>query len=415
MTKPQRIFVAVLTLLVGVGLLFVGFTTRNAEKGTTNDSETSGLPEEVSLLTYGEPVSYSASVPAHWKLYKNKELGISFMYPPTMRVEQYVKSHISLVSGAEKTEIACNEERPEVPPWISFSFMNNPENLSLEDLAGALQVFDNPTVVHPVTFAEQRGLLYESRYLDGGIRKNLFIEVFDRAVQVDWWPDINSDEEWKNTIHTVLSSLSFPEVERKSMYELEPMSSDYETDYRLVFYDESGSKRVLLNNVNTLAGVYLQEFYFPVGKEKIYFSSLAYGSDSPWSDLYKYDLSTSTFQRMNISDFIRSERFLSPDKRWIAGYNTRSEKTVGTEESLYVFDLEKDEMEEEVRLEGGNLTFMETCQAEIADVCWGSDLQWLDDNSFEYKVYRADGPTMCKSDSNTHFPLFETRRAVLTP
>ncbi len=387
----------VAALLIAATLLFLGF--RSPRKMVDiSDVKT----EESQTFSYGDPILYTESVPDEWQAYQNRELGISLKYPSTMEIRQ--PDAQSRVTVAEEEKISCDEPlglSNTAAPWISFSFLDNQDQLTLENFVHTQILLDRFTTAHPVTLGEHQGFLYSQHHPSGIVSEEIFMEVFENIVHVDWH-DIPAHG-------TILSSVIFSKPDKKNMYELESQ--------QLIFYDFEGNKHTILNNVDQKAGVSLMEFFFPAEGEKIYFSSYTNGSDSPWGDLYEYTLSTGVFRRMNISNFIRGlhGKYLSPDAKWLVGYNEHSQGSVGTKEVLYVFDFEKDELRKEINLESNTLTFMEACWTDIADYCWGSEIQWIDNNIFEYNVFRTTTVDACKGNYNFDFPLFETRRNTVAP
>lgn len=205
-------------------------------------------------------------------------------------------------------------------------------------------------------------------------------------------------------------------------YQVEPAckEGDVTPEGRLVFYDDAGNRSVVLEEINKVAAQQL-------GKESIvlvlamssaqhgnlYFNSIdSFGSDSPWTHLYQYDIASKTFSRMNLSSSLPVyEKYFSPRYTWVAGFKTQQRDGVGRGEVLYVFDLAKDALVKEIRLEGDGLTFMKTCSDIIVDKCRGADITWIDDSTFEYGVYLTSFPA--GQQFQTDFQFVEKRRATI--
>ncbi len=214
-----------------------------------------------------------------------------------------------------------------------------------------------------------------------------------------------------------------PNTPNPATYQVESACKerDITPEGRLVFYDDADNRSVVLEEINKVAAQQL-------GKESIvlmlalpsaqhgnlYFNSIdSFGSDSPWTHLYRYDITTKTFSFMNLSNALPVyERYFSPRYTWVAGFKTQQRDDVDRGEVLYVFDLAKDALVKEIRLDGDDLTFMKTCSNVIVDKCQGADITWIDDTTIEYGVYLTRFPV--ETELQTDFQFVEKRRATIS-
>ncbi len=325
--------------------------------------------------------SYSIDI-SDWKTYRNEKRGFEIKYPPNWFVgERWSTVYISNV------EQALNDHLPLTVAvlHIDFGCVDQSENIAWKT--------DN----------SQSWYGSGSRVVEGKhCKRNVYFTV-------SLAEDSPEKDVHMKLLEKIVSSLELT----NDVYLLEEFAA---WDERLVYYDPSGNRHIVIPSIKHVIpelkepfNLILMEISFPKNTGKLFFASVLGSTEDCPGTLYSFTIQLKKFSKMRTTPYFYSCSFyLSPDGLKVASITLNKSSEQRTFNTLYIIDLQKDEVRMPVKLHGKESLTKELLY--YGKTYYG-DITWIDNNTLEYGVY--DKTSGKDEGAIMEYQLIEKRRITI--